>query len=147
MSIAPVGGFPPSGNGQVGSGSSVNAQMGSSGAPGRAAAGVPEEGAEPVSGPLPKQENAVAQKVPATYELPQDVVEMHQDPEIKDQIIVEYLDQAKSVVLQVPSPEELDFEHGVAEELQQTMKLRPSQASAASGSPGNEGEETYGNQL
>jgi hypothetical protein len=131
MSIAPVEGFPPSGSGQSGSGSAANAQLRSSGA---------AAGAQPVLGPQPKQENSAAPKVPATNELAQDVVEVHQDPEIKDQIIIEYLDQSKNVILQVPSQEELDFEHAVAQELQETMKLRPSQAAAAAGSPGNKVE-------
>jgi hypothetical protein len=76
--------------------------------------------------------------------MPQDVAEVHQDPEIKSQIIVDYLDKAKNVVLQVPSNEELSFERGVVEERQQAAKLRTSQATAAAGSAGSEGGTNHG---
>jgi hypothetical protein len=100
MSIGPVDSFPPAKSLQA-----ADTSVGS----GRAQAH-PESGAveapQPVSGTLPKQEGSVAKNVASTYELPQDVVGMHHDPEIKDRIIIQYLDQAKNVVLQVPSNEE-----------------------------------------
>lgn len=68
-------------------------------APKRPESGAVEEAAQPVSGTLPKQESSVAKNVASTYELPQDEVEVHQYPETKDQIIIQYLDQAKNVVL------------------------------------------------
>jgi hypothetical protein len=73
--------------------------------------------------------------------LPQDVVEVHQDPDVKDQIIIQYLDQARNIVLQIPSNEELAVERGIAQEFQQTAKLRAASGSATEGS---KGEETYG---
>jgi hypothetical protein len=66
---------------------------------------------------------------------------VHQDPETKDRVIIQYLDQAKNVVLQVPSNQELGVERGIAEEFQQAAKLRASADTAASGS---EGEKTHG---
>jgi len=100
-----------------------------------------EEAEQPVSGALPKQKTTVAKKVPVTYELPEDVVEVHQDPEVKDQIIIQYLDHAKNVILQVPSDQELSVERGIAEETQEAAKQRARKATAAAGS---EGGETHG---
>jgi hypothetical protein len=90
---------------------------------------------------MPKQERSIAKSATSTRELPQDVVEVHQDPEIKGQIIMQYLDQANNVVLQVPSNEELAVERGIAQEFQQAAKLRESASTAAARS---EGEEAHG---
>jgi len=117
MSIAPVPSFPSASNEQ------------------------PEEVMPPVSGSLPKQEDNVAKSVQTAYELPQDVVEVHQDPEIKDQVIIQYLDQAKNVILQVPSNQELSVERGIAQEFQQAATLRASESTAAARS---EGEKNHG---
>ena len=137
MSIAPVESFPPQRNAEP---ENPNAASGYTQA--RSASGaVAESAAQPVSGTLSKQESTVAQSVSSTYEMPQDVVEVHQDPEIKDQIIIEYLDTAKNVVLQVPSAEELSVERAIAQEFVQAAKLRPNPVSRAAG---NEGEETHG---
>jgi hypothetical protein len=100
--------------------------------------------AKPVSGTLPKEEKSAVKNVPRTSELPQDVVEVHQDPESKNQIIIQYLDPAKQLILQVPSPQELNVERGIARESQQEAKLRESERTAATGS---EGETTHGNKL
>jgi hypothetical protein len=72
--------------------------------------------------------------------LPQDVVEVHQDPEIKDQIIIQYLDKAKNLVLQVPSSQELDVERGIAQDFQQAAKVRATEKTAAA----SEGETSHG---
>jgi len=69
---------------------------------------------------------------------------VHQDPEIKDQIIIQYLDHAKNVILQVPSDQELSVERGIAKESEEAAKLRDSEAAAAAGTGG---EKTHGNQL
>jgi hypothetical protein len=42
----------------------------------------------PVSGALPKQEKSVAKNVSSTFKLPQDAVEMHENPEAKNRIII-----------------------------------------------------------
>ena len=111
MSITPVAGVPPvrsepSGNPSVGSSQSLAVSKSN-----------PAKAPVPVSGTLSKGEPSVAKNVPSTYELPQDVVEVHQDPEIKDQVIIQYLDQAKDVILQVPSQQELNLERGIAQDL------------------------------
>ena len=78
---------------------------------------------------------------PSSSELPEDVVEVHQDPEAKDQIIIQCLEQAKDVVRQVPSKQELSVEHGIAQEIQPAAKLRARANLAAAGS---EGEKSHG---
>jgi glycerol-3-phosphate O-acyltransferase len=64
---------------------------------------------------------------------------VHQDPETKGQII-DYLDKAKNVILQVPSSQELSVERGIAQELQRAaQQLAKSETTSA-----NTGEKTYG---
>ena len=75
------------------------------------------------------------------YESPPDVVELHQDPEIRDQVIIQYLDKARNVILQVPSNEELMVERGISQEFQQAAKLRVTERTPAAAS---EGEKTHG---
>ncbi len=136
MSIAPVQSFPPDQTEptQTTSAHAGHAQV-------NAASNPEEEVAQPVSGTLPKQQTPVLKAVAPTYELPADVVEVHQDPEIKSQVIVQYLDQAMNLILQVPSNEELGVEHGIAQDLQQAAKLRTSADTAATWS---EEEKTHG---
>jgi len=117
MSIAPVPSFPP-----------VNREPADV-RPIHIAA-VPEP-AHPVSVTLPIQEKSAPPNGSSTYELPEDVVEVHQDPDIKNQVIVQFLDKAKNVVLQVPSSEELSVERGIAQDVQEAAKLRVSEATAA----------------
>ena len=136
MSIAPVPSFPA-----VSSEPSANPSIGSGHPQARPASGAGDQAAEPVSGTLAEQETSAAKSVASTYQLPQDVVEVHQDPEIKDQVIIQYLDHAKDVVLQVPSNQELGVERGIAHDFQQEAKLRASDNTAA---PGSEGEKTHG---
>jgi hypothetical protein len=100
--------------------------------------------AKSVLGTLSKAEKSGAENVPRTSELPQDVVELHQDPESKNQVIIQYLDPAKQVILQVPSQQELNVERGISRESQQKAKLRESERQAATVS---EGVKTHGNKL
>ena len=86
-------------------------------------------------------EDATFRKSPKTPEIPEDVVELHEDSEVKNQLIVEYLDQAHNVILQVPSDEELAVERGIAQELVQTAKQRSSESAAATP---NKGEPAHG---
>lgn len=136
MSISPIQSFPP-----AGSAPTVNPSQDSSRAEPRPESGAAAEAAQPVSGTQPKQETSSAKIAPAAYVLPEDVVEVHQDPEIRDQEIVQYLDQSKNVVFQVPSSEELSVEHGIAQDVEAAAKLRASADTAASVS---EGEKTHG---
>jgi hypothetical protein len=134
MSIAPVEGFPPPGNELSGSHQLANPQT--------RVQSAATEASQPLSDALPKPEGSAQKHVSSTYELLPDVVEVHQDPDIRGQIIVQYLDQAHNVILQVPSNQELNVEHGIAQEFQQEAKLR---ATVATAHPGSEGEKTYGN--
>jgi hypothetical protein len=136
MSIAPVSSVPT-----ASSELTNNASVRSSPTQANPASEVANETAQAVSGTLSKQNSSAARNVSSTYELPQDVVEVHQDPDIKNQIIIQYLDQANDVVLQVPSNQELSVERGIAQEFQQAAKLRESEGTAASG---REGEKTHG---
>jgi len=136
MSIAPVQSFPP-----ANSDPPENASVRTGQTTARPAAKPAEESAQPVSGTLPKQEKSIAKNVPSTYESPPDVVELHQDPEIRDQVIIQYLDKARNVILQVPSNEELMVERGISQEFQQAAKLRVTERTPAAAS---EGEKTHG---
>ena len=112
----------------------------------RAAAGQPANSDaranQPVPGTTPEQENSGAPKSPPVDDSPAVVVELQQDPEVKSQFIVEFLDQDKNVILQVPSQEELNVEHGIAEELAQAAQQRANRTA-----PTEEGEKIDGNQL
>ncbi|MGA2980886.1 MAG: hypothetical protein ABSD76_14950 [Terriglobales bacterium] len=137
MSIGPIQSFPPAESMQA-----VNPSVGSSRAEPRPDSGTAaEKAAQPVSGTLPKQETSIAKNVPSTYELPADVVEVHQDPETKNQIIIQYLDKGRNVVLQVPSNQELSVERGISQDFQQAAKLR---ASADTATANDEGGKTHG---
>jgi hypothetical protein len=136
MSIAPVASFPPANTEH-----SADPAVGSGHAPVSGGANRP---AQPVSETLSKKESSAAKNIPATYELPEDVVEVHQDPDIKSQVIVEYLDSAKDVVLQVPSNQELAVERGISQEFQQAAKLRARDSTAAAVS---ERGKIHGNKL
>jgi|SRR5271154_4551794 len=137
MSIAPVTSFP-----SAPSEHSEDAGV-RSGTQARLAPELANEAVQSASGTLPKQQASAAKKISSTYDLPQDVVEVHQDPQIKDQIIVQYLDRSKNVILQVPSSGELSVQHGIAAESQQAAKLRGSETAEAESA----GERTHGNKL
>ena len=115
--------------------------------PERLAAGAANGAAQqrqPVLGPSQTQQSSSAKVVQVNYIPPQDVVEVHQDSDVKGQIVVEYLDKAKNVVLQVPSAAELDFESAIAQEFQRVEKTQASTNTA----PGyGTGVKTNGNQL
>jgi hypothetical protein len=135
MSVGPIQSFPPQKN---------ELAVNPSPAPRHAETthesdGAVDKAVQPVSGTLPKQETSSAKNVHPPFESPQDVVEVHQDPETKGQII-DYLDKAKNVILQVPSSQELSVERGIAQELQRAaQQLAKSETTSA-----NTGEKTYG---
>jgi hypothetical protein len=137
MSIAPVKSFPPVGNVQP-----SNTAVGVDTVQVRTASVAAEPPPKPVSGTLPKQEIHLAKSTPVNYELPRDVVEVHQDPANKGQVIIQYLDKAGDVVLQVPSTQELSVERGIADEFQQAAKVRAAEGASVAGSAG---EKTHGN--
>jgi hypothetical protein len=134
MSIAPVSTFPPESN-------ESTANSSSNRSPTSSASGGTEKTSTPVSESLPKEETSAAKSAPVAYELPEDVVEVHQDPDIKSQVIIQYLDEAKDVVLQVPSNQELGVEHGIAQDFQNAAKTRKDAATTGAVS---EGEKPHG---
>ena len=138
MSIAPLQSFPPAPSQR-----SENASMRSAHTPSSSASNATES-AQAISGTLAKQQASIAKNVSAPYESSSDVVEVHQDPDIKDQIVIQYLNPAKDVVLQVPSSEELNVERGIAQEFQQVQSLGAIENAAATGS---RGEKNHGDQL
>lgn len=96
----------------------------------------------PVANPVGTEsspEDPTFRQSPKADESPQDVVELHADSEVKNQLIVEYLNQSGSVILQVPSSEELNVERGIAQELEQAAKLRASESSTPTPSKGDKG--------
>ena len=78
MKIAPAQSFPPASSEQT-----ENTSVRSGRTAATQVASATEEQAQPGLGTVPNQEKSIAKNVPSRYELPQDVVEMHQDPEIK----------------------------------------------------------------
>jgi hypothetical protein len=128
MSITPVSSFPLDR-----SEPSASQNMGSGQVP---AAPRQPETVVPASRSRPTQDGTVAKSTPSTYSSSQDVAELHQDPDIKGQIIIQYLDQSKEVVLQVPSAQELNVERGIAQEFQQAAKRRETTAAVATQSEG-----------
>lgn len=121
--------------------STLNATIGSE----RSAPGTGRTVAQqPSSGYSPTQESLNAKVVPVNYIPPQDVVEVHQASDVKGQIVVEYLDKAKNVVLQVPSVAELDFESAIAQEFQRVDKTQAGNGTAPGYGTGVKGN---GNQL
>jgi hypothetical protein len=132
MSIAPIEGISATRTEQV-----EQASVGSGNSQSR-----PEPSAPTVSGNSPEQESSVAKNDRSTYELPVDVVEVHQDPDIKNQIIVQYLNPTGGVIMQVPSTQELSVERGIAQEFQESAKLR---AVGTAPNSGSEGENKRGN--
>ncbi|MGA8539426.1 MAG: hypothetical protein WB566_07990 [Terriglobales bacterium] len=135
MSIAPVLSFPPPKSEQT-----ENANVRHNQSAAQVAPSAAEEPAHPVSVTLPKQENSTTKNAPSSYEPPEDVVEVHQDPDIKNQVIVEYLDKGKNVVFQVPSSEELGVERGIAQDVEEAAKLRASEIPAAGSEERNHGD-------
>jgi hypothetical protein len=126
MSIGPIESFSLSDNSR-----SVNPGADSRLAEPRPAPAAPQQSPAPVSGTVQNQQKSPAKTAAQTYELPQDVVEVHPDPQDKGQVIIQYLDHANNVILQVPSQEELNVERGIAQEFQQAAKLRASHSDQA----------------
>jgi hypothetical protein len=124
--------------------STLNANIG----PERTASGAARSGtqqqAQPILRSSQTQPSPNTKVVPVNYIPPQDVVEVHQASDVKGQIVVEYLDKAKNVVLQVPSAAELDFESAIAQEFQRVGKTQASNRAAPGYGAGVKGN---GNQL
>jgi len=123
MSIDPVQGFGPISEVGLGEGQPRVWEVQSS----------PSSGADsstessPNVGRLPKEESSGTNNTSAVAEFPEDEVQLQQDTEIRDQVIVRYLDKATGdVVLQVPSTQVLSVARGIYEDFQKQAETTPS---------------------
>ena len=75
---------------------------------------------------------------PAAAEF-QDEVQVQRDSQIEDQVVIKYLNQnTGALILQVPSPELLNVDRAIHQEIEQQAKLRET---PGTGSAGTEGED------
>ncbi|HLW89278.1 MAG TPA: hypothetical protein VKR57_12355 [Terriglobales bacterium] len=89
--------------------------------------GVAEKVAQPGTGNLPKQEGPGTKNLPAPSQLPQDEVQVQWDSQIKDEVVIKYLNTATGdLILQVPSAEVLSVDRGIYQEFQQQAKVKES---------------------
>lgn len=104
--------------------------------------GEAEKAAQPVTGYLPKAEQAGTNSLSSAAELPQDEVQVQRDSQIRDEVVIKYLDAVSgNLILQVPSAEVLSVDHGIYQEFQQQAKVRnDTSAAAAEG----KGEKSHG---
>ena len=75
-------------------------------------------------GTRPKQETPDSPKSPAPAELPQDEVRVQHDSETNGTIVIEYMDHAGHVILQVPSSQVLGVARAIEEDFRQAAKDR-----------------------
>jgi len=105
--------------------------------PGQPHAGVAGHPIPPGSGNSPRPEIHVANDGSAALSRPEDEVQLQHDTELKNRLIVEYVDKSGKIVVQVPSEQMLRLERAIAEELQ-AAGTRPVPASSTTQRP--EGE-------
>ncbi|MFZ1158399.1 MAG: hypothetical protein WAO10_11495 [Candidatus Sulfotelmatobacter sp.] len=106
-----------------------------------------EEIAQPETGTLPKQKELGVKNLSSPAQLPQDEVQVQRDSQIKDEVIIKYLNTATGdLILQVPSAEVLSVDRGIYQEFQQQAKVRENAGTApVADRPSTEGEEPHGN--
>jgi uncharacterized FlaG/YvyC family protein len=96
--------------------------------------------AQPGTGSLPKQEAPGTKDVSSPLEVPQDEVQLQRDPQIRDEVVIKYLDKAtRDLILQIPSAEVLSVDRGIYQEFQAQAKVRESAGAAV-----DKGEEPHG---
>jgi hypothetical protein len=135
MSIGPVQNIGPINDGQSANG---NRPVGRP-----QTIGAHRETAQPGTGTLPKQEEPSAKAPPLLTELPQDEVQVQRDPQIRDEVVIQYVVTATgSLILQVPSAQVLSVHRGIDQEFQQQAKARESAGTAAALAA--KGEEPHG---
>jgi regulator of PEP synthase PpsR (kinase-PPPase family) len=87
---------------------------------------------QPGSGTFPNPATQPAQKVAATPERAEDVVQVQHDSQVTDEVIIKYTVQATGrVILQVPSAEVLNVVRGISQDLQQEAKLESKSTAGA----------------
>ena len=92
---------------------------------------------QPDSGNLPKQEIRVLQNAAASFDMPQDVVQVQRDGGTNGVIVIKYLDHSGSVVLQVPSSQVLGMMRAIDQDFAAKTKARSERAD-------NEGANAHG---
>jgi hypothetical protein len=98
--------------------------------------------AQPETGTLPKPKAAGVKNPPSPAELPQDEVQLQQDSQIRDEVVVKYLDRATGgLILQVPSAEVLSVDRGIYQEFREQDKVHES---AGRATVADKGEEPHG---
>jgi len=80
---------------------------------------------QPGTGTQPKQEDPAVKNLPFPAELPRDEVQVQRDAQIRDEVVIKYLDTASGdLILQIPSAEVLSVNRGIYQEFQQQAKAR-----------------------
>lgn len=96
-----------------------------------------ERAAQPETGNLPKQEQPGTRNVPSPADLPQDEVQVQRDSQIRDEVVIKYLNTATGdLILQVPSEQVLSVDRGIYQEFQQQAKARDNADTATVGTKG-----------
>lgn len=96
--------------------------------PGVEAASAPQAGAEnprptlPEPGTSPKPEGHPSPSSAALTELPEDEVQVQRDSGAGGEIVIKYLDQSGTVILQVPSSQVLEVARAIDQEVAQAEK-------------------------
>jgi hypothetical protein len=97
--------------------------------------------AQPGTGTQPKQEDPAVKNLPFPSELPRDEVQVQRDAQIRDEVVIKYLDTASGdLILQVPSAEVLSVNRGIYQEFQQQAKVREDAGAGAA----DKGEKSHG---
>lgn len=110
-----------------------------------------EEVAQPETGTRPIQKEAGVKNLSSATELPQEEVQVQRDSEIRDEVVIKYLNTTTGdLILQVPSAEVLSVDRGIYQEFQQQAKVRDDAGAAtvadeSSKRTSREGEEPHGN--
>ena len=101
--------------------------------------GTTEKVAQPGVGTQPRQEASTSKSAPALSELPQDEVQVQRDSQIRDEVVIKYLNTATGdLILQVPSAQVLSVDRGIYQEFAQQTATRASASAAAVADKGDE---------
>jgi hypothetical protein len=131
MSINPAQGIGPANEAQFANGEPRHQQPVPSSSEGAISA-QPDPGITAEGNPRPVTTSPEAQP---------DEVQVQQDSEIKDEIIIRYVNPAGNVILQIPSSQVLGVQRAIDQVFQQETKAR---ASAGATPTGSKGGKTHG---
>lgn len=100
-------------------------------------ASVPAGSVHSDSGTPPNQDTRVAKPAPLPSELPQDEVHVQRDSSANGEIVIQYVNQFGSVVLQVPSSQVLDVARAIEQSLEREAEDRVANARPQTGPEGD----------